>query len=88
MEDAPFATCLGEGYTNISHVKNKIIQVHIPNSSSLPPDVMVRAEGVVVGVMMVQALGVVEGGPLLASFLASFLASNQTEKQAIAKIAP
>lgn len=58
------------------------------NSTSLPPDVMVRAEGVVVGVMMVQALGVVEGGPLLASLLASFLASNQTEKQVTVKTEP
>ena len=54
------------------------------NSSSLPTDVMVRAEGVVVGAMMVQALGVVEGGPLLAPFLAS----NQTEKKVIAKMEP
>ena len=38
--------------------------------------------------MMVQALGVVEEEPLLASLLASFLASNQTEKQAIAKTEP
>ena len=38
--------------------------------------------------MMVQALGVVEEGPLLASLCASLLASNQTEKQAIAKTEP
>lgn len=55
------------------------------NSSSLSHDVTVRAEGVVVGAMMVQALGVVEEGPWLASLLASFPASNQTEKRAIAK---
>lgn len=37
------------------------------NSSSPPSDVT-RAEGVVVGVRMVQALGVVEVGPFLASW--------------------
>ena len=58
------------------------------NSSIPPSDVTVRAEGVVVGVRMVQALGVVEVGPFLASWLASFLASNQTEKRVIAKMAP
>ena len=92
MEDAPFATCLDEGCNNLSQCEKRnhfsAQYVHIANSSDLPCDVTVRVEGVVVGVMMVQALGVVEEGPLLASLLASFLASNQTEKKAIAKTEP
>ena len=53
-----------------------------------PTDVMVRAEGVVVGVTMVLVLGVVEGGPFRASFPASVLALNQVEKQVVAKMEP
>ena len=80
MEVTPFATCLDEGYTNLYQCEKQnhfsAQHVYIANSSHLPCDVTVRVEGVV------------EEGPLLASLWASFLASNQTEKQAIAKTEP
>lgn len=53
-----------------------------------PTAVMEMVEGVVVGVMMVQVLGVVEVGPFQASSLASFLSSNQLEMQVVAKMEP
>lgn len=49
-----------------------------------PHDVTAKEEGVAVGATMVQALGVVEGGPFLALFLASFLLKScRVERQAV-----